>query len=82
VTASVVAAIAPEIERAEIERSKRKPTSNLDAYDHYLLGVASVYRGTKEANDEALKRFNLASSWTPNSGQPMVGPPIATSCAR
>ena len=32
-TASVVGAIAPKMEEAEIERAKRKPTKNLDAYD-------------------------------------------------
>jgi TolB-like protein/class 3 adenylate cyclase len=34
VTASVVGAIAPKLEQAEIERAKRKPTENLDAYDY------------------------------------------------
>ena len=34
VTASVVGAIAPKLERAEIERAKRKPTESLDAYDY------------------------------------------------
>ena len=40
-TASVVGAIAPSVEKAEIERAKRKPTESLDAYDYYLLGIAS-----------------------------------------
>ena len=43
VTASVVGAIAPAMEKAEIERAKRKPTESLDAYDHYLLGVAATH---------------------------------------
>ena len=50
VTASVVGAIAPKLEQAEIERSRRKPTENLDAYDHYLRGLAefsSVDQGGK-----------------------------------
>ena len=38
VTASVVGAIAPKLEQAEIERAKRKPTESLDAYDYYLRG--------------------------------------------
>ena len=54
VTASVVGVIAPKIEKAEIERAKRKPTGSLDAYDYYLHGLASLYQDTKEANDEAL----------------------------
>ena len=33
VTASVVGAIAPELEKAEIDRARRKPTASLDAYD-------------------------------------------------
>ena len=45
-TASVVGAIAPQLERAEIERAKRKPTGSLDAYDYYLRGMANLHRGT------------------------------------
>ena len=41
VTASVVGAIAPKLEQAEIERTKRKPTENLDAYDYYLRACRS-----------------------------------------
>src|SRR5262249_43759511 len=43
VTASVVGAIAPKLEQAEIERAKRKPTENLDAYDYYLRGMACFH---------------------------------------
>src|SRR5437764_5171379 len=32
----VVGAIMPKLERAEIERAKRKPTESLDAHDYYL----------------------------------------------
>jgi TolB-like protein len=42
VTASVVGAIAPKLELAEIERAKRKLTESLDAYDYYLRGTASA----------------------------------------
>ncbi|MBM0206430.1 winged helix-turn-helix domain-containing protein [Micromonospora sp. STR1s_5] len=59
-TTSVVGAIAPQLERAEIERAKRKPTGNLDAYDHYLRGMASLHRGTKAAVEEALPSFQKA----------------------
>ena len=54
-TASVVGAIAPQLERAEIERAKNKPTENLEAYDYYLRGIANLHFGTKEAVDEALR---------------------------
>ncbi|OKO85118.1 hypothetical protein AC630_06720 [Bradyrhizobium sp. AS23.2] len=48
VTAAVVAFIAPAVERAEIERTKRKPTDRLDSYDLYLRGVALQRRGSFE----------------------------------
>jgi len=60
VAASVVGAIAPQLERAEIERAKRKPTENLGAYDYYLRGMAHLHRGTREAIDEALPLFEQA----------------------
>jgi len=60
VTVSVVSAIAPKLESAEIERAKRKPPANLDAYDYYLRGMACLYRWTKEANAEALALFYQA----------------------
>src|SRR6516165_8965599 len=49
-TASVVGAIIPKLEEAEIDRAKRKPPENLDAYDYYLRGMASHYHSwSKEA---------------------------------
>jgi hypothetical protein len=60
VTASVVGAISPKLEQAEIERARRKPTENLDAYDYFLRGMAKVYQWTREANDEALRLFYRA----------------------
>jgi len=57
VTASVVGAIAPRLEQAEIERSRRKPTESLDAYDYYLRGMAALHRWTKDGNEEALAMF-------------------------
>src|SRR6478672_1740264 len=52
VTARVVGAIAPKLEQVEIERAKRKPTESLDAYDHYLRGMANLHQWTKESSDE------------------------------
>jgi TolB-like protein len=60
VATSVVGAIARRLEQAEIERSKRKPTENLDAYDLFLRGMASFYQRTTEANSEALDLFYRA----------------------
>jgi TolB-like protein len=66
VTASVVGAIAPKLEQAEIERAKHKPTESLDAYDCYLRGIANLYRRTREANNEALQLFNNAIDFDPD----------------
>ncbi len=66
VAASVVGAIAPQLERAEIERAKRKPTESLDAYDYYLRGMANLHQGTREAIDEALPLFHKAIELDPD----------------
>jgi len=66
VTASVVGEIAPKLEQAEIERAKHKPTESLDAYDHYLRGLAGVHQWTREGNIEALSHFKRATELDPN----------------
>jgi adenylate cyclase len=66
VTENVVGAIAPQLERAEIERAKQKPTDSLDAYDHYLRGMTNLHRGTRESIGEALAQFNRALRLDPN----------------
>ncbi len=60
IAADVVGNIAPQLERAEIERAKRKRAENLNAYDYYLRGMANLHRGTREAIDEALPLFEKA----------------------
>ncbi len=70
VTASVVGAIAPTLESAEIERAKRKPTENLRAYDYYLRGMASFHLGTREATNEALRSFTTAIAFDPDFAPP------------
>lgn len=66
VTASVVGAISPRLEKAEIERAKRKPTESLDAYDYYLRGIAAVHEWKRKANEEALSLFSRAIQLDPN----------------
>jgi TolB-like protein len=62
---SVVGAIAPQLERAEIERAKRKPTESLDAYDFYLRGTAKLHSGTRESIEAALPLFCKAIELDP-----------------
>ena len=67
VTESVVGAIAPAVEKAEIERAKRKPTAKLDAYALYLRGLARLYQfANRKANGEALRLFNSAIELDPD----------------
>jgi TolB-like protein len=65
-TENVVGAIAPQLERAEIERAKRKPTKSLDAHDYYLRGMANLHRGTRDSIDEALAQFYHALQLDPD----------------
>jgi TolB-like protein/class 3 adenylate cyclase len=67
VTESVVGAIAPAVEKAEIERAKRKPTESLDAYALYLRGLAKFYQfAGRQVSDEALRLFNSALELDPD----------------
>ncbi len=65
VAESVVGAIAPQLERAEIERAKRKPTGSLCAYDYYLRGTAKLHNGAREAVEDALSLFYTAIELDP-----------------
>lgn len=66
ITTSVVGAISPQLERAEMDRAKRKPTENLDGYDLYLRGMAHFHQGTREAINEALPLFYKAIELDPD----------------
>jgi TolB-like protein/class 3 adenylate cyclase/Tfp pilus assembly protein PilF len=70
VTSSVVGAISPKLQQAEIERARHKPTENLDAYDYYLRGTAAFdVSGSwenRDANDDALRLFYKAIELDPD----------------
>jgi TolB-like protein/Tfp pilus assembly protein PilF len=65
IATSIVGAIASQLERAEIERARRKPTRSLSAYDNYLRAMPHLHRGTREAIDEALPLFYKAIELDP-----------------
>ena len=60
VTSSVVGAIEPQLQRAEIERALRKPTQDLGAYDYFLRGMVIVHEGRSERLPEAQALFAQA----------------------
>jgi TolB-like protein/class 3 adenylate cyclase len=66
ITSSVVAAIAPRLEQAEIERSERKPTESLDAVDLYYRAIQSFRRFARQGNEEALRLARQAISLDPS----------------
>lgn len=65
IATSIVGAIASQLERAEIERARRKPTGNLSAYDNYLRAMPHLHRGTREAIDAALPLLYKAMALDP-----------------
>src|SRR5262245_28072087 len=65
VTSSVVGVIAPRLELAEIERSERKPTENLDAIDLCYRAIQSYWRVTRPGNEDALRLARQAISLDP-----------------
>lgn len=64
-TERVIGAIAPELQQAEIERARHKPTESLGAYDLFLRGMArevadlagGLEQPTSEGTSEALSLF-------------------------
>ncbi|MBR0913774.1 winged helix-turn-helix domain-containing tetratricopeptide repeat protein [Bradyrhizobium japonicum] len=64
-TSSVIGAISPQLERAEIERARRQPTDNLQAYDYYLRAFASFFKFTEEASIEAIELAKTAREIDP-----------------
>lgn len=60
VASAVAGAIAPKLERAEIQRVARKPTKSTDAYDIYLRGMSKFYQWTMEGANEASRLFRQA----------------------
>lgn len=59
-TTSIVGALVPSLQRAEIERAQRTAPSSFDAYDLYLRALAGYYLLTREGNDNALHLLEQA----------------------
>ncbi len=68
ITASVAAHVAPQIEHAEIERSRRKPPGSLAAYDYYLRALQMHNTYAEADNREALIFLEKAIALAPDFG--------------
>lgn len=73
----MVGAIAPQLEKAEIERAKRELTGSPAAYDFYLRGLASWNLWSRADNARALKLFYAAIDKDPEFATPYG---LAASC--
>ncbi|WP_428668933.1 adenylate/guanylate cyclase domain-containing protein [Reyranella sp.] len=72
ITSGVVVAMLPTLVQAEIERSRRKPTENLVAYDYFLRGRAKYQKYTNDSNDEAVALFRKAAELDPEWALPVA----------
>lgn len=65
---SVVGAMMPKLEQAEINRAMYAPTESMDAYEHYLRGMACFNRGGRRGLRQALTFFYRAIELDPEFG--------------
>jgi TolB-like protein/class 3 adenylate cyclase/Tfp pilus assembly protein PilF len=65
ITAGVVSAIEPSVQRAESLRAKRKRPDNLDAYDLYLRALEPAYTFTPAGRNAALALLDAALALDP-----------------
>src|SRR5829696_5711383 len=73
VTERVVGAIEPSLRDAEIERTRNKPTENLDAYDLYLRGQFELTQLSRETYAAAADLFRRAITMDPNYSDAYAG---------
>jgi TolB-like protein len=72
ITATVVGAIEPHLNRAEFERVKQKRPDSLDAYNLTLRGLQAMNELTPEGAAKALELFHKAIEADPNYARAYV----------
>ncbi len=72
ITESVVAAIEPSVQLAEIERLRTKPAKNFNAYDLLLRAQQLEYELTDESLSQAIDYCRQALAIDPNYAQAMA----------
>jgi adenylate cyclase len=72
IVVAIVGTLVPEIGAAEIERSRREPPQNVDAWDLYQRGLYRYYKFGKEDLAEAQVLFDQAIKLDPVFPDPFV----------
>ena len=79
ITENIVGRVDNEVRVSEIDRARRKPPANLDAWELYQRGMWHAYKATPADNEEALNLFAKAAERDPNFALAHAG--IAFTCA-
>src|SRR6202023_1917520 len=69
ITEAIVAAIEPQLSRAESFRAKRKPPNSMDAWELVMRALSHYWRVTRQDNVVAQALLEKAISIDPNYGQ-------------
>ena len=69
ITEAIVAAIEPQLYRAEDRRARRKPPENLDAWDLVMRALTHFWRVTREDHRQAQELLEQAIAIDPNYAQ-------------
>jgi TolB-like protein len=72
ITEAIVAAIEPQLYRAEHRRARRKPPENLDAWDLVMRALSHFWRVTREDNQAAQRLLEQAIDIDPNYAQALA----------
>jgi adenylate cyclase len=67
ITESVIGSVGPVLREAEIERARRKPEANQDAYDLTVRSFPPTFAETAEDNQEALRLLGEALQAAPDN---------------
>lgn len=73
ITRRIAATVAPELLRAELQRSAGKRPEDLDAWDCFLRGMAKIHERTPEGNLEARALFVQAIAIRPDYADAHAG---------
>jgi adenylate cyclase len=73
ITERIACTVAPELERAERQRTTAQQPSDLAAWDLYLRGMAALHEFTQDGNLRARELFQRAHALDPGYGRSLTG---------